>query len=375
MAAILAPIAEALGPELLSFGESMLPTLMMPSSSDKTSSDSQPSAETKALAKAQAMQIAASQPKSSKKSIFGVNTYRFTGYFITLFILLIILFILLDKVTYYEKIDNEELPLNIRLSYKIFVAYIIVIFCLLFQFYILNDNYSVIYSQISIIDEILEIFNVLAIIFITYFIYRQIENINNPCPLPNKKVCEVPDCKGSYECKKYKSFSTCSKDEYNNSHMTVDNTGSFKPGKCPSFNKFVSDNFDFRPPLSPTLPPSTPETPQKIIPQTGDFNKKYDELELEIQSLRDKINDLSKEDKLKNEVDIPSENKEANISCANDGVCPPSSIGCNDQGMCEGFELISFEEKLQLLNSENNFDEACDLMDQLKKFILSTFTN
>ena len=175
MAVALAPIAEALGPEVLSLGESLgsslLPSLMMPGSSDKPSSDSKPSAEAIALAQAQAK--AKSQAKSSKKSIFGFNTYRFTGYFITLFILLIILFILLDKVTYYEKSkDNGDIPLNIRLSYKIFIAYIIVIFCLLFQFYILNDNYSVIYSQISIIDEILEIFNVLAIIFITYFIYK-----------------------------------------------------------------------------------------------------------------------------------------------------------------------------------------------------------
>ena len=92
--------------------------------------------------------------------------------------------------------------------------------------------------------------------------------------------------------------------------------------------------------------------------------------------MRDKINDLSKDDnKLTSEVDIPSENKEANISCANDGICPSSSIGCNNQGMCEGFELISFEDKLKLLNNESNFDEACDLMDKLKTFILRTFTN
>ena len=152
--------------------------------------------------------------------------------------------------------------------------------------------------------------------------------------------------------------------------MTVNNAGSFSPSKCLSFNEFVNDNFEFK----SKIPPSPTGNPP-VNSQSGDLNKKYDELESEIQSLRDKINDLSKEDKLRSEVDIPSENKEANISCANDGICPPSSIGCNNQGMCEGFELISFEDKLKLLNSESNFDEACDLMDKLKQFILSTFTN
>jgi len=366
MAFAAAPIIEALGPEVLSFGESFLPSIL-------GSGSSNPKPATSAAKPSQSPAKSSSPPKPPKKSIFGFNTYRFTGYFITVFILLIILFILLDKVTLYEKpIDGgEELPLNVRLSYKIFISYIIVIFGLLFQYYILNDNYAVIYSQISMVDEILIIFNVLAIIFITYFIYRQIENIYSVCPLPNKRVCESPGCDGSYACKTYQSFSTCSADEYKNAFMTVNNNGSFSPGGCSSFNDFVNDNFEFK----SQIPPSPTGTPP-VDPQPGDLNKKYDELETEIQSLRDKINDLSKDDnKLTSEVDIPSENKEANISCANDGICPSSSIGCNNQGMCEGFELISFEDKLKLLNNESNFDEACDLMDKLKTFILSTFTN
>ena len=351
--------------EALPLAESLLPSLF-------SSGSSNPKPATPA-AKPSQSPAKSFRPSTLKVSNFGFNTYRFTGYFITVFILLIILFILLDKVTLYDTPagTNEDLLLNVRLSYKIFISYIIVIFGLLFQYYILNANYAVIYSQISMVDEILIIFNVLAIIFITYFIYRQIENIYSVCPLPNKRVCESPGCDGSYACKTYHSFSTCSADEYKNAFMTVNNNGSFSPGGCSSFNDFVNDNFEFK----SQIPPSPTGTPP-VDPQPGDLNKKYDELETEIQSLRDKINDLSKDDnKLTSEVDIPSENKEANISCANDGICPSSSIGCNNQGMCEGFELISFEDKLKLLNNESNFDEACDLMDKLKTFILRTFTN
>ena len=355
--------------EALPLAESLLPSLF-------SSGSSNPKPATPA-AKPSQSPAKSSRPSTPKVSNFGFNTYRFTGYFITVFILLIILFILLDKVTLYDTPvgTNEDLPLNVRLSYKIFISYIIVIFGLLFQYYIYNFNNVVIQAKISMIDEILEIFNLLAIIFITYFIYRQIENIYSVCPLPNKRVCESPGCDGSYACKTYQSFSTCSSDEYKNALVEVDNNGKFSPGSCPSFNEFINNNFDFKSQIPTSRTPS-PGTPKTGINQLGDFNKKYDELETEIQSLRDKINDLSKDDnKLTSEVDIPSENKEANISCANDGICPSSSIGCNNQGMCEGFELISFEDKLKLLNNESNFDEACDLMDKLKTFILRTFTN
>lgn len=356
-------VSLALG-EALPLAESFLPSLF-------SSGSSNPKPATPAEKPSQSSSKSSTPIPSPKVSNFGFNTYRFTGYFITVFILLIILFIILDKVTLYDTPPgtNENLPLNVRLSYKIFISYIIVIFGLLFQYYIYNFNDVDIKAKISMIDEILEIFNLLAIIFITYFIYRQIENIYSECPLPNKRVCETPGCDGSYACKTYQSFSSCSEDEYKNATMKVNN-GKFTPGSCPSFNEFVNNNFEFKSQIPPT------PTPSPGTSQPGDLNKKYNELESEIQSLRDKINDLSKEDnKLTSEVDIPSENKQANISCANDGVCPPSSIGCNDQGMCEGFELISFEDKLKLLNSESNFDEACDLMDKLKKFILSTFTN
>ena len=106
-------------PSILGAGESLLPSLF-------SSGSSNPKPATPAEKPSQSPAKSSSPPKPPKKSIFGFNTYRFTGYFITVFILLIILFILLDKVTLYDTPagTNEDLPLNIRLSYKIFINWV-----------------------------------------------------------------------------------------------------------------------------------------------------------------------------------------------------------------------------------------------------------
>jgi len=331
-------------------------------------------------------QVAKLFKMEDKTDIFGPKVYKFTGYLVTLFILIIILFILLDKVTLYN--SKNDFDINIRLSYKILITYVIIIFALLFQYYIINNNHESIIPTLSEIDEIINIFNILAVIFLTYFIYRQIKNIYSDCPLPNRTVCQKKGCTdGLSGCTKYYSLesSNCSYDDFskftNGSLTSTDsNITITSPSACsPSLSNFMTKNFEFKEkPPSPSPQPSPSPSPGPHEPSgvSGEDFKKYSELEQEIQSLREEIQDLSKkEQKTSNQIDIPGENKQANIECANDGVCPSESTGCNDQGMCEGFTQISLKEKLYLLNNNTYFNEATSLMDKLECLILNTFTN
>ena len=76
---------------------------------------------------------------------------------------------------------------------------------------------------------------------------------------------------------------------------------------------------------------------------------------------------------------IPAANQYSNILCPNEpgGVCSPGQTKCNDRGLCEGFALISLQEKINLQNKykdlNSNSYRASKLMDNLEQYLLNTF--
>ena len=78
------------------------------------------------------------------------------------------------------------------------------------------------------------------------------------------------------------------------------------------------------------------------------------------------------------ELPITFSNQFSNILCPNEpgGLCKDGETGCDDKGMCEGFALISLQEKIDLemryKDLNNNSYKVNNLMNNLETFLLNS---
>ena len=166
---------------------------------------------------------------------FGPGTYKYLIYFIFFLNISCIFLFAFNKTVFYKE-NNKEI--NIRLNTTIFYIYTFILFLIIFQIYLLNDNYDNILKNITNYQIFFEIFNIISLIGLSYYIYYQIGLINSDCSEPNRKVCvantvngnpnEINDCvNGPFKCanasiSNYR-FNDCS--SYNNINKLPDVDG------------------------------------------------------------------------------------------------------------------------------------------------------
>ena len=75
---------------------------------------------------------------------------------------------------------------------------------------------------------------------------------------------------------------------------------------------------------------------------------------------------------------IPASNQYPNLICPNEpgGICSPGQTRCNDDGFCEGFSLISLQDKIDMQKRfkdlNNNSYKANNLMNKLENYLLNS---
>jgi hypothetical protein len=272
----------------------------------------------------------------------------------------------------------------------------------------------------------IEGFNIIFIIGLSYFIYKQIDFIHLDCPEPNKRVCvannnsinDIKDCpKGPFQCgdefiSDYSCGNNCKNNILNNFILTppppppppVSSCATFNASDCPE-NMVLVDNasqvpcFDINCSYTDCckLPEDKSENVLNIKQLINDtFNDLIKDDENRISTLETRINNLSPGEGIPGppgpsgppgppgtpgsdtRPDIPSSNQYSNILCPNEpgGVCKDGVTRCNDDGFCEGFALISLKDKIDLklkykdLNS--NSYKANNLMNNLETFLLNS---
>ena len=143
----------------------------------------------------------------NKMGIFGPDTYKYLIYVILFLNICCIILLTFNKSTFYKFEDNQQV--DIRLNKNVFYIYIFVLFLLILQLYSLKENYDIIVKNRGSYQPYIEGFNILCILGISYFIYREIDFIHTPCPEPNQKKCvantrgpnEISDCpNGPFKC-------------------------------------------------------------------------------------------------------------------------------------------------------------------------------
>ena len=140
---------------------------------------------------------------------FGPISYTYLIYLIFAFNICMFIILFFRENKFYRKFDDTEIDIN--LGTNIFYIYIFTIFLILFQLYILKTNEEIIYEDISYFQIFIEIFNYISIIGLSYYFYKQIDQIDEGCASPRERVCvantsegnpnDIDDCpNGSYAC-------------------------------------------------------------------------------------------------------------------------------------------------------------------------------
>ena len=349
----------------------------------------------------------------NRYGLFGPATYKYLIYIILFLNICCIVLLTFNKNIFYRYVGNQEV--DVRLNKNVFYIYIFSLFLFILQLYTLKENYDTIVSQRGKYQVYLEIFNVLCTLGLTYYIYTQIDFIHTDCPEPNKKVCvknnsgpnDIHECpNGSFQCGNitYKEYScrknNCDNDIANNFYLVPPPD---PPKTCTSFSsEFCKDpNAPYNASGICTSDPCTvddccksSETDNSTEQYFTDlFNRLIRDDENRIQVLEDRIKNISAGGGIPgppgpagppgtpgsdSRPTSPSSNQFENILCPNEpgGLCKDGQTRCNDQGMCEGFALISLQDKIDLklkykdLNS--NAYKADNLMNNLETFLLNT---
>ena len=340
-----------------------------------------------------------SQSVVNKYEMFGPGTYKYLIYVILFLNTCSIILLIFNENTFYKKqnsFNKKNVPINLRLNNNVFYIYVFTLFLLILQLYTLKENYDAIIERRGKYQVYIEIFNVLCTISLSYYIYKQIDFIHTKCPEPNIKKCvanktgntnHISSClEGPFQCGKINLK------EYD-----------CKKNDC---NEDIANNFYLIPeepvPLSPTTPittdsttPSTTSSPLGITMET--LREKFNEF---IKTDEGRIKDL--EDTIKNfssgigmtgppgppgspgtpgndsRPSPPPSNQFENILCPNEpgGICKDGQSRCNDKGMCEGFALISLQDKIDLKlkykDLNNNAYKAENLMNNLENYLLNS---
>ena len=335
-----------------------------------------------------------------KDRLINPTTYKYLTYLI-LFINICCLLLLHFNVNEFYRSDKKKI--DIKINNNIFYIYSFLLFLIVFQLYILFN----IDIEFTIFQKIIEFINITLFIIISYKLYDEILNINNKeCPAPNIKKCipnqkegtpnEINNCSktGPFQCgdKDYKQYST-------------DELG----------QKSFLENFylipEEPPPITDAITTSTtPKTTDSTTPKTTDSTTPSP-LGITMETLREKFNEFIKtdegrikdlEDTIKNfssgigmtgppgppgspgtpgndsRPSPPPSNQFENILCPNEpgGICKDGQSRCNDKGMCEGFALISLQDKIDLKlkykDLNNNAYKAENLMNNLENYLLNS---
>ena len=370
----------------------------------------------------------------NKMGIFGPDTYKYLIYVILFLNICCIILLTFNKSTFYKFEDNQQV--DIRLNKNVFYIYIFVLFLLILQLYSLKENYDIIVKNRGSYQPYIEGFNILCILGISYFIYREIDFIHTPCPEPNQKKCvantrgpnKISDCpNGPFKCgdKVVKEYDcgeeNCDKEISKNFYLTP---GPEPLPTCISFEGICDKETSRR--ESDTVVCinkkcnasdccSTPEQSsdnisniQKIITDT--FNDLIEPDEQRIKNLEKRFDSLSpgegipgptgpagpvgpagpagtraserfvtsSDSDTRSDISSPSSNQFSNILCPNEpgGLCKDGEGRCDDKGMCEGFALISLQEKIDLKlkykDLNNNSYKVNNLMNNLETFLLNS---
>tara|TARA_B100000900_G_scaffold387294_1_gene378392 strand:- start:2548 stop:3933 length:1386 start_codon:yes stop_codon:yes gene_type:complete len=362
----------------------------------------------------------------NRYGLFGPDTYKYLIYVILFLNSCCVFLLIFNKTIFYkyQTITKEfNLPVSVRLNKNVFYIYIFTLFLLILQLYTLKENYDAIVEKRGKYQVYVEVFNVLCTIGLTYYIYTQIDFIHTECPEPNKRVCvannnntnQISTCpKGPFKCGniEFKEYdckqSNCDNDIANNFYLIPPPPPPPPPNTCANFDPSLCTDpsipynasgvcISASCTVSDCCAESTNERTDKYFTDLFDRLIKGDEDR--ITALEDRINNLSPGAGIPGppgpsgpagpagppgtpgsdpRPSIPPSNQFENILCPNEpgGICKDGQTRCNDQGMCEGFALISLRDKIDLklkykdLNS--NSYKANNLMNNLENFLLNT---
>ena len=331
----------------------------------------------------------------NKYGLFGPGTYKYLIYIILFLNICCIILLTFNKKIFYKYKGHTEV--DVRLNKNVFYIYIFSLFLFILQLYTFKENYNDIVERRGKYQVYLEVFNVLCTLGLTYYIYKQIDVIRADCSEPNKYMCvinnngpnDINEClDGPFQCgdKTYKDYPP--------------------PIVDTPYAPLIAKNFHLIPELPVATPAAaTPAAPvsggpeqssdnmQKII--TDIFNDLIKPDEERIQNLETKYDSLSPGEGIpgpvgpagppgtpgsdpRPEISSPSSNQFSNILCPNEpgGLCKDGETGCDDKGMCEGFALISLQEKIDLelryKDLNNNSYKVNTLMNNLETFLLNS---
>lgn len=340
-----------------------------------------------------------------KDKIINPTIYKYLTYLI-LFINLCCLLLLHFNVNEFYRPENKII--DIKINNNIFYIYSFLLFLVLFQVYILFN----IDIEFTTFQKIIEFTNISLFILISYKLYNEILNINNKdCPAPNlvkcipnnnntNKISECFDKGGPFQCgdpeyKEFKSNDLRSQDFKKNFYEVPD----VKVETCETFDSNLCVNASYNSKIICNGSCSVDQcciSTGEVDPLTKKIKDLFNELikddEQKIQQLEDEVSNLSAGSKAGPPgppgppgtpgSDARPESSPStqfpNILCPNEpgGLCKDGQTKCNDKGMCEGFALISLQDKIDLklkykdLNS--NSYKADNLMNNLETFLLNS---
>jgi len=377
--------------------------------------------------------------------IFGKTSFIYLTWVITFFIIISIILIVVRKKEYSYKSnsdDDDGQPFYIHLPGESVYTYFFCLFLIMFQLYILNDKYDDIIGSPSWsgINMFFVIFNILALVGLTYFIYGEIGKLNmssKECIEPSRQVCILDEtkedkwwaggdsnCNSEFICNE-KNAHVIHKECIDNIQYKYENTTDnpefkFTPTGTPCA-KSHDLIFSFNTPPLPTPapeaepapePPGDPSAPAPAPGPSGDPSAPAPAPGLGpgpgsapvqpgnwvsfsiFKELQDRVLSMTSGgtpgppgpvgppgprgvDGNQGKSSIPPSNENDNIVCK-DGVCPDGDTRCSDpDGYCEGFAIISLEDKIKLNNMTEDYGhnsyKADILMNNLEEYLLNIF--
>ena len=345
----------------------------------------------------------------NKYGIVGPGTYKYLIYVILFLNTCSIILLTFNENTFYKYQNN--IPLYLRLNNNVFYIYIFTLFLLILQLYTLKENYDAILERRGKYQVYIEIFNILCTIGLTYYIYKQVDFIHTECPEPNIKKCvantigntnQISSCsKGPFQCGKInlKEYdckkNDCDDDIAKNFYLIPEEPPPITDVITTSVTNLVSTSPTTTPATTPKTTDSTTPSPLGIPMET--LREKFNEFiktdEGRIKDLEDTIKNFSSGIGMTGPPGPPGEpgtpgndsrptppppNQFENILCPNEpgGICKDGQSRCNDKGMCEGFALISLQDKIDLKlkykDLNNNAYKAENLMNNLENYLLNS---
>jgi len=367
----------------------------------------------------------------NKIGIFNPRTYKYLSFAITFISICCIILLLLNKNIFYSSpIFTKTNEIDIKINSTIFYLYTSVIFLIILQLYILKENHST--MEFTIFFKIINGLNIILVIGLSYFIYKEIHNLNDTCPNPKIRICkaasygqglnDIEDCsEGPYECidkdkrDLYCIYSDpdnpdpdeCNKRIFNDNFNYIRRCVNYE---CPEgFEKIDEDQIEnsgecgndddecntmccIQAPEPVPVPETETETETEQNNNTPDsdiFTQLFNDLSSKIESIQDRLKGLTPGEGIPGPVGPqgpPGErgptgtpgNQGQTIIAGGQGEfkcddgTPCSAGKCDDKGKCvENFTLISLQDKINLQNKYNKNNKANTLMNNLEKYLLN----